>query len=71
MGYSPWGHKQLYMTEQLTLLLHIKNIAVYTGKSQNMCDLLYYSYLELSLQFQSSKIEPLRSVCLYYVLQVI
>ena len=38
MGYSPWGHKESDMTEQLTLTLmirgHQREHCAYTGTSQ-------------------------------------
>ena len=36
MGYSPWGHKELNMTEQLTLInlyTHLKTKQNYLGTS--------------------------------------
>ena len=31
MGYSPWGHKESHMTEQLTLLLQLTHIHFFWG----------------------------------------
>ena len=36
MGYSPWGHKKLDMTEQLTLSLHFHRMLYHSSEGPSL-----------------------------------